>query len=99
MALQRRNARSYPGSGPSEGGKTPTSCSWCIALLGEGFTVQGELGELEVSNNGSNPRSWNWLSVEPKSLPECEPFARRSEERRVGKECSEPCRSRWSPYH
>ena len=22
-----------------------------------------------------------------------------SEERRVGKECSEPCRSRWSPYH
>ena len=26
-------------------------------------------------------------------------FATRSEERRVGKECSEPCRSRWSPYH
>ena len=26
-------------------------------------------------------------------------FPGRSEERRVGKECSEPCRSRWSPYH
>ena len=26
-------------------------------------------------------------------------FARRSEERRVGKECDIPCRSRWSPYH
>ena len=26
-------------------------------------------------------------------------FDRRSEERRVGKECSLPCRSRWSPYH
>ena len=25
--------------------------------------------------------------------------SRRSEERRVGKECSLPCRSRWSPYH
>ena len=25
--------------------------------------------------------------------------ARRSEERRVGKECYQPCRSRWSPYH
>ena len=25
--------------------------------------------------------------------------ATRSEERRVGKECSSPCRSRWSPYH
>ena len=26
-------------------------------------------------------------------------FTGRSEERRVGKECSSPCRSRWSPYH
>ena len=26
-------------------------------------------------------------------------FPSRSEERRVGKECSSPCRSRWSPYH
>ena len=26
-------------------------------------------------------------------------LAVRSEERRVGKECIEPCRSRWSPYH
>src|SRR3546814_15256301 len=25
--------------------------------------------------------------------------ASRSEERRVGKECVSPCRSRWSPYH
>src|SRR3546814_12833122 len=24
---------------------------------------------------------------------------RRSEERRVGKECVGPCRSRWAPYH
>src|SRR5881275_3579379 len=26
-------------------------------------------------------------------------IAKRSEERRVGKECTEQCRSRWSPYH
>src|SRR3546814_7473899 len=26
-------------------------------------------------------------------------FKRRSEERRVGKECVSTCRSRWSPYH
>src|SRR3546814_5300010 len=26
-------------------------------------------------------------------------FYRRSEERRVGKECVSTCRSRWSPYH
>ena len=27
------------------------------------------------------------------------PYALRSEERRVGKECASMCRSRWSPYH
>src|SRR3546814_12520352 len=27
------------------------------------------------------------------------PYAERSEERRVGKECVSTCRSRWSPYH
>src|SRR3546814_16965069 len=26
-------------------------------------------------------------------------FAKRPEERRVGKECESTCRSRWSPYH
>ena len=26
-------------------------------------------------------------------------FMQRSEERRVGKECTSWCRSRWSPYH
>ena len=26
-------------------------------------------------------------------------YLKRSEERRVGKECSLTCRSRWSPYH
>ena len=27
------------------------------------------------------------------------PVPKRSEERRVGKECTTVCRSRWSPYH
>src|SRR3546814_1530401 len=32
--------------------------------------------------------------------PKVTPFElRRSEERRVGKECVSTCRSRWSPYH
>src|SRR3546814_3851046 len=35
------------------------------------------------------------------SVPSATPIARpkRSEERRVGKECVSTCRSRWSPYH
>ena len=32
-------------------------------------------------------------------LSHCAGTGARSEERRVGKECSSPCRSRWSPYH
>src|SRR3546814_9672230 len=35
----------------------------------------------------------------PLSPDESDRFARRSEERRVGKECVSTCRSRWSPYH
>ena len=31
--------------------------------------------------------------------PESIEMLDRSEERRVGKECIPPCRSRWSPYH
>src|SRR3546814_9174930 len=38
-------------------------------------------------SNFARPAGWS---------PRC---ARRSEERRVGKECVSTCRSRWSPYH
>ena len=45
------------------------------------------------------------LLVRMLSLAVCDPGlppghkVRRSEERRVGKECLRLCRSRWSPYH
>ena len=45
------------------------------------------------------------LAVPMQSLRACPALsvaaqhARRSEERRVGKECTSWCRSRWSPYH
>src|SRR3546814_5537134 len=35
----------------------------------------------------------------PCADPRNRPSPRRSEERRVGKECVSTCRSRWSPYH
>src|SRR3546814_20051409 len=44
-------------------------------------------------------------ATSPRSRPPCWctscscASARRSEERRVGKECVSTCRSRWSPYH
>ena len=39
------------------------------------------------------------IMPEAKSCPCCGGALHRSEERRVGKECIPPCRSRWSPYH
>ena len=40
--------------------------------------------------------SWAWLMLWPSQR---QALRRRSEERRVGKECVSLCRSRWSPYH
>ena len=39
------------------------------------------------------------LSCQEPSPGTHEEFVKRSEERRVGKECAVRCRSRWSPYH
>ena len=41
----------------------------------------------------------NQAFVRAKLRPPADIDASRSEERRVGKECVQPCRSRWSPYH
>src|SRR3546814_12894619 len=49
--------------------------------------VRGVLGE------GLEPDLGGDRFVHPRDVP------RRSEERRVGKECVSTCRSRWSPYH
>ena len=48
----------------------------------------------EHNNKFQYPVSWG-----TDLQTEHERYLTRSEERRVGKECSEPCRSRWSPYH
>src|SRR3546814_20536163 len=42
--------------------------------------------QLRAINHGFDPDRGNWVH-------------RRSEERRVGKACVSPCRSRWSQYH
>ena len=49
------------------------------------------LGRIELMNKKSEKKvvkTWSRASV-----------IFRSEERRVGKECTSWCRSRWSPYH
>src|SRR3546814_7375560 len=39
------------------------------------------------------------LILDPVGTLSALPEGNRSEERRVGKECVSPCKSRWSPYH
>ena len=58
----------------------------------------GWTDKLHAVLGGINPVAAPFLSL---SLPEPTGVVGivRSEERRVGKECSELCRSRWSPYH
>ena len=62
-----------------------------LALL----SVTSLLGQTSDNGDGTftNPVIWS-------DVPDPDVIrVGRSEERRVGKECSEPCRSRWSPYH
>src|SRR3546814_15783184 len=42
---------------------------------------------------------WSFDGLKMSEVKAPIPFLKRSEERRVGKECVSTCRSRWSPYH
>ena len=59
-----------------------------LAFLRKAWTSQGRF-----SHHG---KYWHYddVVIEPAPVQK-----RRSEERRVGKECQSVCRSRWSPYH
>ena len=59
-----------------------------------------------IKDNIPGKLDWQWLKqgggiVSKGQHPPAKRFnaGQRSEERRVGKECEVPCRSRWSPYH
>src|SRR3546814_13589604 len=55
-------------------------------------------GKVTVVGSGAANGSWILPITGPKKV---KAFfsSKRSEERRVGKECVSTCRSRWSPYH
>ena len=71
-----------------------------LAALVDGMNSSGEQGAgargvRRTNGNGNEVQNGGNLAT-VLSVMEA---SWRSEERRVGKECSSPCRSRWSPYH
>ena len=70
-----------------------------MALVPQGRRVFPSLSvreNLEVARGGSG----RWTIDRVHALfPRLRERGERSEERRVGKECTSVCRSRWSPYH
>ena len=63
-----------------------------------GASEQNGLAERK-NRHLSTGASWGIEILPGPETVDYSPRKRRSEERRVGKECVSTCRSRWSPYH
>ena len=67
---------------------------------GIGYPLQYSRASLVAQLVKNMPAIWEtWVQSLVWEDPLEKGKATRSEERRVGKECTELCRSRWSPYH
>ena len=77
--------------------------TWHHAVFDENGRLERQYNELAYSDETCWARGQGWsiagLAVAYAATGAGRYLDGRSEERRVGKECSEPCRSRWSPYH
>ena len=65
----------------------------------QGKMPQGQIAPAELVTESFPPYSFNVWWTPPDDNPAWYLSTDRSEERRVGKECNQVCRSRWSPYH
>ena len=71
-----------------------------VAQLGEDLAQQRPvLHRMQVAVEGRLAAHADGLALQHHGAIVATPGGMRSEERRVGKECEVPCRSRWSPYH
>ena len=64
----------------------------------EDMLVQPDLFVVPIGPDRRRGRHWTDIRALLLAIEVLSPSTR-SEERRVGKECVQPCRSRWSPYH
>src|SRR3546814_4508939 len=66
------------------------------APRGDGPFRRTEVSATARSRDGTDR---GWRGSPSRGSRGSSPTSRRSEERRVGKECVSTCRSRWSPHH
>src|SRR3546814_4982699 len=82
-----------------------TRCALVTGVQTCALPILGDLSAVSIEeqadqHDGSADQGLLHLFDERAGFPRGQgPAARRSEERRVGKECVSTCRSRWSPYH
>ena len=69
-------------------------CGECATTCKTGGQEEMEQLKLQLQEHGKNV-----IGMCVPSAPCIAAKVKRSEERRVGKECRIGCRSRWSPYH
>src|SRR3546814_18599939 len=67
--------------------------------LARGFLLLSDLGRQTYLHAINADNADALMSDAIDALIRWQLASRRSEERRVGKECVSTCRSRWSPYH
>src|SRR3546814_14685733 len=65
-----------------------------LADRDDAVSVGSAGNERQVTNVAAGTQDTDAVNLE-----QLQEVAKRSEERRVGKECVSTCRSRWSPYH
>src|SRR3546814_14170314 len=77
------------------GGAEAAAKHMCMPFLGR---IPLDIAIRQASDAGQPPAAFDGPQAEP-FMAIAEKLARRSEERRVGKECVSTCRTRWLPYH
>src|SRR3546814_11888014 len=96
------NHRLLAGLGPEPLGNAFSGRSLEAALEGRHTAIKAALLDQRVVAGIGNIYACEALhraGISPRRLALNVRGGRRSEERRVGKECVSTCRSRWSPYH
>ena len=92
----------YAGAAAAGFRNFPESTTVKAPRIGEVYT-RGTLTLARLGREApialGNPAGFPLRNVEGGSLAARLLYPERSEERRVGKECSRTCSSRWSPYH